>query len=109
VVSEYTAGPVYMDASARGGHEWAIEFDRQPDDLERFTDVLDRTMRDLNSDYNAKRSTGMVLQRPLVHVLPGGSFHQWMKQRGRLGGQNKVPRLCNDRAILEQLLQPAQA
>ena len=109
VVREYTAGPVYMDASARGGHEWAIEFDRQPDDLERFTDVLDRTMRDLNSDYNAKRSTGMVLQRPLVHVLPGGSFHQWMKQRGRVGGQNKVPRLCNDRAILEQLLQPAQA
>lgn len=109
VVCDYTAGPVYMGDAARGGHEWAIEFEREPENLERFTAVLDHTMRALNSDYDAKRSTGMVLQRPLVHALPQGTFHGWLKQRGKLGGQNKVPRLCNDRAILEQLLLPVQA
>ncbi len=108
-VSEYTAGPVYMNELARGGHEWAIEFDRAPDDLDAFTTVLDATMRALNSDYEAKRSTGIVLQRPIVHALAQGTFHHWMKQRGKLGGQHKVPRLCNDRAILEQLLQHVAA
>jgi hypothetical protein len=93
-----------MDEHARGGHEWAIEFEQPPEQLDRFTEVLDATMRSLNSDYDAKRSTGMVLQRPLVHALPKGSFHQWLKERGKLGGQNKVPRLCNDRTILDQLL-----
>ena len=109
VVCDYTAGPVYMDDAARGGHEWAIEFERMPQDMEHFTTVLDDAMRALNSDYDAKRSTGMVLQQPIVHAMPKGTFHNWLKQRGKLGGQNKVPRLCNDRAILEQLLLPAQA
>jgi hypothetical protein len=104
VVTDFTAGPVFMDEHARGGHEWAIEFEQPPEQLDRFTEVLDATMRSLNSDYDAKRSTGMVLQRPLVHALPKGSFHQWLKERGKLGGQNKVPRLCNDRTILDQLL-----
>lgn len=109
VLHEYTAGPVYMDAEARGCHEWAIEFEEAPKDMERFTDVLDETMRSLNSDYDAKRSTGMVLKRPLVHALPHGTFHRWMKDRGKLGGQNKVPRLCNDRVFLDQLLQGTSA
>jgi hypothetical protein len=104
VVREYTAGPAYMDGDARGGHEWVIEFDRPPEDLERFITTMDETMRDLNSDYDAKRSSGMVLQRPKVHVVPDGTFHEWMKRRGKLGGQNKVPRLSNDRALLDQLL-----
>ncbi|MGB3525511.1 MAG: GH3 auxin-responsive promoter family protein [Flavobacteriales bacterium] len=104
VVSDYTAGPVYMDEAAQGGHEWMIEFEELPGDLERFTDVLDSTMRGLNSDYDAKRSTGMVLQRPIVHAVAKGTFHSWLKLRGKLGGQNKVPRLCNDRVILDQLL-----
>lgn len=104
VVSDYTAGPVFMDHTARGGHEWVIEFERAPDDMERFVDVLDRTLRELNTDYDAKRSTNTVLQRPLVHAVPQGTFHQWMKLRGKLGGQHKVPRLANDRHILEQLL-----
>lgn len=104
VVREYTAGPVYMDAQASGCHEWAIEFEMEPSDMERFTDVLDDTLRSLNSDYAAKRSTGKVLRRPRVHAMPAGSFHHWMKERGKLGGQNKVPRLCNDRTLLDQLL-----
>jgi hypothetical protein len=109
VVSDYTAGPIYMDDDARGGHEWAIEFEQPPQDLEQFTSVLDRTMRALNSDYDAKRSTGLVLRSPVVHAMPKGSFHGWLKERGKLGGQNKVPRLCNDRVILEQLLLLAKA
>jgi hypothetical protein len=94
---------------ARGGHEWAIEFEQPPQDLEQFTSVLDHTMRALNSDYDAKRSTGLVLRSPVVHAMPKGSFHGWLKERGKLGGQNKVPRLCNDRVILEQLLLLAKA
>lgn len=104
VVIEYTAGPVYMDDSAKGGHEWVVEFEKEPSDLDLFTTVLDRTMRNLNSDYEAKRSTDTVLQRPVVHPVAKGTFHHWMKERGKLGGQNKVPRLCNDRQILDQLL-----
>ena len=66
--------------------------------------VLDRTLRELNSDDDAKRRGDRVLARPLVHNLPSGTFHQWMKARNKLGGQNKVPRLANDRSWLEQLL-----
>ncbi len=104
VVADYSAGPVYMDEKACGGHEWAIEFEQEPQDLGAFTSVLDDAIRGLNSDYDAKRSTGQVLQRPLVHAVAPGTFHQWLKQQGKLGGQHKVPRLCNDRVILEQLL-----
>src|SRR5690606_22819215 len=98
VVNEYTAGPIYMDDSARGGHEWVIEFERDPDDLARFVDTLDQTMRSINSDYDAKRRGDMALQKPMVHAVPHGTFHAWMKSRGKLGGQNKVPRLSNDRS-----------
>lgn len=105
VISDYTAGPVFMDETAKGGHEWAIEFEDEPDDLERFITVLDQTLITLNSDYGAKRSTDTVLQRPIVHVMEPGTFYQWLKQAGKLGGQHKVPRLSNDRTVLEQLLQ----
>ncbi|HEY0976130.1 MAG TPA: GH3 auxin-responsive promoter family protein [Flavobacteriales bacterium] len=104
VVSEYTAGPIYMDHSARGGHEWVVEFERMPDDLEHFTRTLDQTMRSLNSDYEAKRKGDLALAPPKLHAVPKGTFFLWMKQRGKLGGQNKVPRLSNDRVLLDQLL-----
>lgn len=109
VVTEYTAGPVFMDAQARGRHEWVIEFEEPPADLELFTSVMDSTLRELNSDYDAKRAAGLVLQRPLIHIVPPGTFHHWMKARGKLGGQHKVPRLCNDRSLLDQLLQSSAA
>lgn len=108
-VSEYTAAPIFMEGDARGGHEWAIEFAQRPEDLERFIDVLDGTMRALNSDYDAKRRGDMALRRPVVHALERGTFHAWMRQRGKLGGQNKVPRLCNDRVLLESILAPVGA
>lgn len=109
VVSEYTAAPIYMGADACGGHEWVIEFARLPASLERFVDVMDGTMRQLNSDYDAKRRGDMALRRPVVHVVEPGTFHAWMRQRGKLGGQNKVPRLSNDRAFIDPLLAPVPA
>jgi hypothetical protein len=76
----------------------------QPDDLNRFLLVLDETLREINSDYDAKRTNNMALMPPIIHVLSMGTFEEWMRQRGKLGGQNKVPRLSNDRNYLEQLL-----
>lgn len=109
VVSEYTAGPVYMGARTRGGHEWVIEFEQVPTDMHAFTEALDRRMRELNTDYDAKRRGDMALAFPKVHAVTRGTFFQWMKERGKLGGQNKVPRLCNDRQWLDQLLLPEHA
>ena len=104
IVNDYTAAPVFMERSARGGHEWVIEFEREPIDLGTFVDLLDAELRAVNSDYDAKRRGDMALQRPLVHAVPKGTFYGWMRSRDRLGGQNKVPRLSNDRSIVEQLL-----
>jgi hypothetical protein len=105
VVAEYTAAPVYMDQGS-GGHEWVIEFEQRPTSLDRFVDVLDGRMRELNSDYDAKRKGDMALRKPIVHAVDSGTFHAWMRQRGKLGGQNKVPRLNNDRVLLESILAP---
>lgn len=106
VVNEYTAAPMYMDLDAHGGHEWIVEFSEPPSDLARFVDVLDETMRELNSDYDAKRRGDIVLRRPVMHAVASGTFYEWMKQRGKLGGQNKVPRLSNDRSLIASLLSP---
>lgn len=108
-VSDYTAGPVYMGGDARGGHEWIVEFDALPGDVDRFVDVLDATLRELNSDYDAKRRGDMALRRPVLHCVPSGTFHAWMKQRGKLGGQHKVPRLHNDRTFLDALVEHVHA
>lgn len=108
VVSEYTAGPVYMDASAKGSHEWVVEFSTPPDSMEHFVEELDTALRSVNSDYDAKRKADMALLFPIVHSMPSGTFHAWMRQRGKLGGQNKVPRLSNDRSYLEELLKFVQ-
>ncbi|MFT3883957.1 MAG: GH3 auxin-responsive promoter family protein [Flavobacteriales bacterium] len=104
LVTEYTAGPMYMEHEARGGHEWIIEFERMPADMQTFSQVMDDTMRSLNSDYDAKRRGDMALRAPKLHVVRHGTFLQWMKDRGKLGGQNKVPRLMNDRSLLDELL-----
>jgi len=104
-IREFTACPVYMDGIDRGAHEWIIEFVNQPDDLNRFMVLLDEHLREINSDYDAKRYQNMVMDFPLVKVVPEGTFENWLKSIGKLGGQNKVPRLVNNRTILEQLLQ----
>ncbi len=103
-VKDYTAGPVYFDSGKAGAHEWVIEFVQQPSSFREFCEVLDAKLREINSDYDAKRHKDMALTFPIVHNAPVNTFYQWMKSRGKLGGQNKVPRLANDRTYLEPIL-----
>lgn len=108
LVKEFTACPIYMDSREGGKHEWLIEFSQYPDEMERFKQVLDEKLRELNSDYDAKRYQNMVLNSPLVKSMSKGVFDKWLKANGRLGGQNKIPRLSNNRNIVEQILQIAE-
>ena len=104
-IDNFTAAPHYLgEGGQKGGHEWIIEFSREPDDLERFITLLDEKLREVNSDYDAKRHKDLALIAPIVHVAPHGTFLAWMKKRGKLGGQNKVPRLANHREYLDDLL-----
>jgi hypothetical protein len=102
-ISDYTAGPIYMDVATKGGHEWLIEFDVEPDNLEEFTQVLDAELKRVNSDYEAKRTGDLSLGMPIVHILPKGTFYNWLKKKGKLGGQHKVPRLSNNREFLDDI------
>ncbi len=104
-IKEYTAGPVYFSDEANGTHEWLIEFEQPPADMSQFTDILDKTLQSVNSDYEAKRYKDITLRRPEVRQMKQGTFYQWMKERGKLGGQNKVPRMANHRRYLEDILQ----
>ncbi len=103
VIKEYTAGPMYMSDDSKGAHEWMIEFEIPPGNLEHFTEVLDRTLCSVNSDYEAKRYKNITLMMPKVVSLEPGTFYRWMQKRGKLGGQNKIPRLANDRKYLDEL------
>ncbi len=104
IVRDYTAGPIYFEGNNAGGHEWIIEFEKKPAEFERFVDLMDETLRKINSDYDAKRFKDMALRRPVVHRAPEGTFFRWMKERGKLGGQHKVPRLANNREYVDGLL-----
>ena len=104
-VKEYTAAPVYMDENAHCRHQWLIEFSRFPDDLSRFTQLSDKHLQEINSDYEAKRFNDITLQHLEVVVARENLFHDWLKSKGKLGGQHKVPRLSNERKIIEELLQ----
>lgn len=104
VVNDYTVAPIYLTMYQRGGHEWLIEFSKQPGDLELFTNVLDETLRSVNSDYDAKRSHNIALQPPVIRLLKPNTFYNWLKSKGKLGGQHKVPRLSNDRSYVEEIL-----
>lgn len=108
-VENFTAAPRYLDAGSKGCHEWIIEFSKDPDDLTRFCQLMDEKLREINSDYDAKRHKGMALTEPQIHPAPRGTFYNWMKKRGKLGGQNKVPRLSNHREYLDDLLQDLQS
>ncbi len=105
LVADYTAAPVFMSENATGAHEWLIEFDQQPTDIELFRDLLDAKLKLVNTDYEAKRAFDFVLQKPMVHVLPKGTFYNWLKEKDKLGGQHKVPRLCNDRKYVDDVMQ----
>jgi hypothetical protein len=105
IISEFTAGPVYMGEKSRGSHEWIIEFEKEPDDLEKFTDLLDSSLKLVNSDYEAKRHKDINLVKPVVRKAPCGTFNNWLRSKNKLGGQNKVPRLSNSRETIEEIYQ----
>jgi len=104
VIREYTAAPVYFSGNDCGAHEWIIEFEHKPNEFERFVDILDETLRRINSDYDAKRFKDLALRRPIVRRAPDGTFFNWMKEKGKLGGQHKVPRLANNREYVDAIL-----
>ncbi len=103
-VLEYTAAPVFMDANAKCRHQWLIEFSTPPDDLQYFARLLDARLQEVNSDYEAKRYKDITLQHLEVVVARAGLFNDWLKSKGKLGGQHKVPRLSNSREHIEELL-----
>lgn len=103
VITDYTAGPVFMSENTKGSHEWIIEFENEPEDLNRFALILDESLKSVNSDYEAKRYKNLNLVMPVIRSVPNGTFNKWLKQKNKLGGQNKVPRLSNTREYIEDL------
>ncbi len=105
ILQDYTAAPIYFDGKQAGGHEWIIEFVKPPPNLHQFFELVDTKLQEINTDYAAKRYKNIALQFPKYHLVEKGFFYQWLKEKGKLGGQNKVPRLTNDRKLIEELLQ----
>lgn len=103
-VVEFTAAPVYLAENSSGAHQWLIEFDKHPSDMALFSQILDESLKSLNSDYEAKRFKNLILGPPAVVKLPSGTFYDWMKSKGKLGGQHKVPRLSNHRTHVDEIL-----
>ncbi len=104
-ISEYTVAPIFMNRNKSGGHEWLIEFRKHPKCINYFTEILDNSLKAINSDYEAKRYNNLTLAIPKINVAKNGLFYDWLKQNGKLGGQHKVPRLSNSRKHLEELLE----
>ena len=105
LVSEYSAGPIFMSDKEKGAHEWVIEFSKDPNDFNLFVETLDKKLQEINSDYEAKRYKNITLNPPTVHKAKPGLFFEWMRLRGKLGGQNKVPRLANTREYIEPIIE----
>ncbi|MDA9586972.1 GH3 auxin-responsive promoter family protein [Flavobacteriaceae bacterium] len=104
LVSDYTVAPIFMKEEKQGAHEWIIEFDKIPESISIFTDLLDRALQDENSDYEAKRYKNMTLHKPKINIARKGLFYKWLSKNKKLGGQHKVPRLSNSRDFLNELL-----
>ncbi len=105
IIKEYTGAPVYLGDNSFAAHEYLIEFEKQPQDIEQFAKNFDHRLQDINSDYEAKRSSDIMLKNLIVRNMPEGTFYKWMKKRGKIGGQNKVPRLYNTRKYVEDILE----
>ncbi len=103
-VIDYTVAPVFMDGKEKGAHEWMIEFKRLPENISHFSKILDETLQSLNSDYEAKRRNNMTLNPLVINIARSNLFYDWLKEKDKLGGQHKIPRLSNERTYLEQLL-----
>jgi hypothetical protein len=104
VVNDYTAAPIYFSKDNNGAHEWLIEFENEPQNIQQFSYELDCALKTINSDYEAKRQKDIALRMPVVHSLKQGIFSRWLSSKGKLGGQHKVPRLSNDRKYIEEIL-----
>lgn len=103
-VIDYTVAPIFMSDKQKGAHEWLIEFKTPPQDAQKFAEVLDKNIQKINSDYEAKRFNSMTLSQLKLHIARPKLFYDWLKQNDKLGGQNKIPRLSNDRLYLEELM-----
>ena len=103
-ILDYTAAPVFMDENAKCRHQWLIEFSREPDDINVFSDLLDKKLQEINSDYEAKRSHDITLQHLEIVKARKNLFNDWLKSKGKLGGQHKIPRLSNNRIYIEEML-----
>ena len=103
-INEWTAAPSFFKTGKGGAHEWLIEFEREPDNLGYFAELIDNALKSLNSDYEAKRYKDLILGMPVITSVPKRTFYKWLKSKGKLGGQNKVPRLNNSRQYLEDIL-----
>lgn len=103
IVNEYMVSPIFPNEKGKGAHEWLIEFIQEPKDLNQFTLVLDKYLKAENSDYEAKRFNDMALQLPTIIPIAQNTFYRWLKTKGKIGGQHKVPKLCTDRKFLEEI------
>ncbi len=104
-VRDFTVAPIFLDQGKKGGHEWIIEMEQEPESVNAFSKELDSTLRKINSDYDAKRYKDIALIAPKIHFVPKGTFYNWMRSKGKLGGQHKVPRLSNSRDYVESILE----
>ncbi len=104
IVNDYTAAPVYFSDSSNGAHEWLVEFENKPGSMEDFIHELDKALKNINSDYEAKRYKNIALRLPVVHAVSKGTFDKWLRSKGKLGGQHKVPRLSNERTMFEEII-----
>jgi hypothetical protein len=104
-IKDYTAAPVYMETDKRGRHQWLIEFNVLPNDMDNFVKTLDFELKRLNSDYDAKRYKDISLTEPEITIARENLFEDWLRKKGRIGGQNKIPRLENNRDIIDEMLE----
>jgi hypothetical protein len=104
LITDYTAAPIFISSEKKGTHEWLIEFEKEPQNIEYFTILLDNALMSLNSDYETKRYKNITLDVPVIKSLARGVFYRWLESKGKLGGQNKVPRLSNNRRYVDELL-----
>lgn len=103
-ISDYTAAPIFMDSNAKCRHQWLIEFTKMPDSISDFERILDSKLQEINSDYEAKRFHDVTLQQLEVVVARKDLFNDWLKSKGKLGGQHKIPRLSNSRKNIDEML-----
>ncbi len=104
IVNDYTAAPIYFSDNSNGAHEWLVEFETPPENIQQFAYELDCALKTVNSDYEAKRHKDIALGMPIVHAVKKGVFTEWLRQKGKLGGQHKIPRLSNERKYIEEIM-----